>query len=204
MVAKIFISYRRDDSKYQARMIYEAFCNVIPRDRVFMDIDTIPLGANFRTILKDWVDQCEVLLALIGSGWIDASDPSTKRRRLENPSDFVRIEISEALARKIPVVPVFIDGAPLLDSDLLPDDLRELAERQAEFVEFRTFHADVERLIRKLNLGQAVDKVTAQTHPGASAKSRGPRSAQTNRWGERGRAAAGTNQGRGRPPGAGS
>jgi hypothetical protein len=151
MVAKIFISYRRDDSKYQARMIYEAFCDVFPRDCVFMDIDTIPLGANFRTILKDWVDQCEVLLALIGPGWIEASDPNTKRRRLENPSDFVRIEISEALARKIPVIPVFIDGAPLLDTDLLPGDLRELAERQAEFVEFRTFHADVERLIRKLN-----------------------------------------------------
>jgi trehalose synthase-fused probable maltokinase len=173
MVAKIFISYRRDDSRYQARMIYDALCNVVPRDRVFMDIDTIPLGANFRTILKDWVDQCEVLLALIGPGWMDARDPSTKRRRLENRSDFVRIEIGEALARRIPVVPVFIDGAPLLDVELLPDDLRELAERQSEFVEFRTFNADVQRLIRRLNLGQAVDEAPAKIHPSASAKSRG-------------------------------
>jgi hypothetical protein len=79
MAAKVFISYRRDDSRYQARMIHAAFCQVIPHDRVFMDIDSIPPGTNFRKILKDWVDQCEVLLALIGPGWIDAKDPKTSR-----------------------------------------------------------------------------------------------------------------------------
>src|SRR5262249_40860448 len=147
---KVFISYRRDDSRYQARMIHAAFCQVIPRDHVFMDVDSIPPGANFRKILKDWVNQSEVLLALIGPGWIDVSDPKTKGRRLDNPSDFVRIEIGEALARDIPVVPVLIDGAPLPDIGLLPDDLKELVDRQAEFVEYRTFDADVERLIRKL------------------------------------------------------
>jgi len=150
MATKVFISYRRDVSRYQARMIHAAFCHVIPRDHVFMDVDSIPPGANFRKILKDWVNQSEVLLALIGPGWIDASDPKTKGRRLDNPSDFVRIEIGEALARDIPVVPVLIDGAPLPDIGLLPDDLKELVDRQAEIVEYRTFDADVERLIRKL------------------------------------------------------
>jgi hypothetical protein len=158
MATKVFISYRRDVSRYQARMIHAAFCQVIPRDQVFMDVDSIPPGANFRKILKDWVNQCEVLLALIGPGWIDASDPKTNRRRLDNPSDFVRIEIGEALARDIPVVPVLIDGAPLPEIGLLPDDLKELADRQAEFVEYRTFDADVERLIRKLRLDQGVDR----------------------------------------------
>src|SRR5262245_47295605 len=106
MTAKVFISYRRDDSRYQARMIHAAFCKAIPRDHIFIDVDSIQPGANFRKILKDRVNQCEVLLALIGPGWIDASDPQTKQRRVDNPSDFVRIEISEALARDIPVVPV--------------------------------------------------------------------------------------------------
>jgi hypothetical protein len=69
MAGKVFISYRRDDSKYQARMIYTAFCHVLPREYVFMDVDSIPPGANFRKILKDWVDECEVLLALVGPGW---------------------------------------------------------------------------------------------------------------------------------------
>ncbi len=164
MPSKVFISYRRDDSKYQARMVHTAFCQTVPRDHVFMDVDSIPPGANFRKILKDWVDQCEILLALIGPGWIDAIDPKTSRRRLDNPSDFVRIEIGEALARDIPVVPVLLDGTPMPDPDLLPDDLKELVDRQAEFVEYRTFDADVERLIRKLRLTQG------GTHSGSMPK----------------------------------
>ena len=88
------------------------------------------------------------------TGEIDARDPKSQRRRLDNPSDFVRIEIGAALARDIPVVPVLIDGTPMPDVGLLPDDLKELVDRQAEFVEYRTFDADVERLIKKLGLSQ--------------------------------------------------
>jgi hypothetical protein len=163
--AKVFISYRRDDSRYPARMIHAALCQVIPRDDVFMDVDSIPPGASFRKILKDWVAQCEVLLALIGPGWLDAPDPKTQRSRLDNPSDFVRIEIGEALARDIPVVPVLIDGTPMPDIDLLPDDLKGLVDRQAEFVEYRTFDADVERLIRKLKLSQGVSRTSSLQEP---------------------------------------
>lgn len=160
MQSKVFISYRRDDSRYQARMIYSALCQTVTREHVFMDVDSIPLGANFRKILKDWVDQCEVLLALIGQGWVDANDPKTSRRRLESADDFVRIEISEALARGIPVVPVLLDGAAMPDRNLLPDDMKELVDRQAEFVEYRTFDADVERLIRKLRLSRGGDPLS--------------------------------------------
>jgi predicted ATPase len=154
MPSKVFISYRRDDSKYQARMIHEAFCRVLPQEHVFMDIASIPPGSNFRKILSGWVNECEVLLALVGREWIDATDPKTSRRRLDNPSDFVRMEIGEALARGIPVVPVLIDGTPMPDVDSLPDDLKDLVDRQAEFVEYRTFDADIERLIKKLRLTQ--------------------------------------------------
>lgn len=148
----IFVSYRRDDSRYQARMIHSAFVKATSADHVFMDIDSIPPGANFRKRLKDWVDRCTILLALMGRDWMDVTDPSTGRRRLENPSDFVRIEIAEALARDIPVVPVLLDGTPMPEANRLPDDLKELANRQAVFVEFRTFDTDVDRLIAKLGL----------------------------------------------------
>jgi formylglycine-generating enzyme required for sulfatase activity len=161
MPSKVFISYRRDDARYQARMIYEAFSRVLPREHVFMDMDSIAPGANFRKILKGWVDECEVLLALIGPNWLNATDPKTKDRRLDSPSDYVRIEIGEALARGIPVVPVLIDGAPLPDIDLLPDDLKELVDRQAEHLQFLTFEGDCERLIRKLRLTEQ----PAQTTP---------------------------------------
>lgn len=163
MATKVFISYRRDDVRYQARDIYEAFCKAIPSDDVFMDVNSIPPGADFRKILKDWVNQSEVLLALIGPGWIDARDPKTKRWRLDNPSDFVRIEIGEALARGIPVVPVLIDGTPMPDVGRLPEDLKGLVDRQAEFVDYRTFDADVQRLIRKLGLGQDSKVAVPQT-----------------------------------------
>ncbi len=160
-MTRICISYRRDDSKWQARPIYNAFCQVVANDDVFMDIDSIPPGANFRKTLKSWVNECDVLLALIGPDWIDATDPSTGQRRLDNPSDFVRIEIGEALTREIPVVPVVLDGTPLPDVDLLPDDLKELADRQAEFVNYLTFDTDVARLIRKLRLGAGAPTPTA-------------------------------------------
>jgi biotin carboxyl carrier protein len=152
MARKIFISYRRDDSRYQARLIYAAFTQVIPPDHVFMDIASIPLGADFRKVLKGWVEQCDILLALIGSGWIDAVDPKTGQKRLTNPADFVRIEIGAALARDIPVVPVLLDGAPMPDAEALPDELKELIFRHAEFVEYRRFDDDVARLIKKLAL----------------------------------------------------
>ena len=147
---RFFISYRRQDSKYQARMIYDAFAREVGQDNVFMDVDSIPPGANFRKTLKEWVDRCDALLALIGPEWIAVADPATRAPTLDNPNDLVRIEIAEALARGIPVVPVLLDGADVPQVEQLPDDLKELCDRQAEFVEFRTFNADVERLIARL------------------------------------------------------
>jgi formylglycine-generating enzyme required for sulfatase activity len=153
---KIFISYRRDDSKWQAHRIYEALRRVVPGEHLFMDIDSIPPGADFVDILEGWVGACDVMLALIGPGWIDAADPKTGQRRLDNPHDFVRIEIREALRRNIALVPVLLDHAPMPEADGLPEDLRRLVRRNAEFVEFRTFNADVARLVRKLGLASGV------------------------------------------------
>ena len=151
---KVFISYRRDDARYPARDIYRAFAAVLPPDHVFMDVDSIPPGANFLKILEDWVDRCDILLALIGAGWINSIDPKTGVRRLDNPKDFVRIEIRKALSRNIPVVPVILDGAAIPEEDALPDDLKELAVRHAEFVNLATFDHDVERLMRKLGFAR--------------------------------------------------
>ncbi len=78
MAHKVFISYRRDDSRYQARMIYIAFTQIIPREHVCMDVDSIPLGIDYRKILKGWVDECDVLLALIGPGWIGLGLPTLR------------------------------------------------------------------------------------------------------------------------------
>jgi len=152
MPRKVFISYRRDDTKWQAREIYRALTQVLPRDHVFMDIDSIPIGIDFVEFLEGWVNQCDIMLALIGAGWADGIDPKTGRPRLENPNDFVRIEVRKGLARGIPVVPILLDGAQLPDVAQLPDDLPRLVRRNAEFIEHRTVDSDVERLIRRLRL----------------------------------------------------
>ena len=161
MSGKIFISYRRDDSRYQARMIYEAFLRGMPRENVFMDIDTIPLGVNFVKVLEGWVEQCEVLLVLMGAGWANSTDPKTGKRRLDNPKDFVRLEIRGALTRDIPVVPVILDGAEIPDEAQLPDDIKGLLTRNAEFVEYRNFDADVQRLLKKLGVGVSAKQTAA-------------------------------------------
>jgi formylglycine-generating enzyme required for sulfatase activity len=151
-MTKVFISYRRDDSKYQALRIYEALIKVLPKDQVFMDIGTIKPGVDFVEMLEGWVDKCELLLALIGAGWVDAADPRTGKRRLDDENDFVRIEVREALKRGIPVVPVILEGARMPEASELPADLSKLIRRQAEFVEFRTFDTDVARLIDRLGI----------------------------------------------------
>src|SRR5262249_42261642 len=145
-------NYRREDSQYQAREIYNALRDVLTPEKVFMDIDSIPLGEDFVSFLEAWVARCDVLLALIGPTWLTVTDASTGQRRLDNVDDFVRIEIREGLRRKIPVVPVLLDRAPMPQANELPEDIRLLARRQSEFVEFRTLDADIARLIKRLRL----------------------------------------------------
>jgi hypothetical protein len=148
----IFISYRRDDSKWPAKQICDALLRTLRREQVFIDIDSIQPGADFRRILEEWVNECEFLLALIGPNWISASDPATSHRRLDDPNDFVRIEIRAAFSRAIPVVPILLDGAPMPKLDQLPKDMAKLVNSQAEIVELRTFNTDVERIIKRLGI----------------------------------------------------
>jgi hypothetical protein len=109
-----------------------------------MDSSSITPGADFPQFIKDWVNRCDVMLALITPGWI--KDLKIRRSGSRNRSDWVRIEIGAALARSVPVVPVLMDGTPKPEESLL-GDLKDLADRQAEFIDFRTFDDDVKRLI---------------------------------------------------------
>src|SRR5262249_23965317 len=151
---KVFVSYRREDSKWPARQIYEAFLRHLPPKQVFIDIESIPPGADFVEILEQQDEACEMVLALIGPGWIGNVEPKTGLRRLDNPDDFVRIEICAALSRAIPVVPVLLEGAPMPEVNQLPEDMRRLVRRQAAFVAYLTFDTDVDRLIKRLGFGK--------------------------------------------------
>jgi TIR domain len=170
-LAKVFISYRREDSKWPARQLYEAFLRHLPHEQVFIDIDSIPPGADFVEILQHQVRECEIVLALIGPGWVENTDAKTGQRRLDDPKDFVRIEICAALSRAIPVVPVLLEGAQMPKADQLPEDMRMLVRRQAEFVGYLSFDTDVDRLIRRLGFGKEKQPSPGpSTPPGSGGK----------------------------------
>lgn len=147
MAPKLFISYRRDDSAGHAGRVHDRLQQEFGRDLLFMDVDSIPLGTNFVKVIGDEVAKCDALLAIIGPGWLDARDEKGKRR-LENPDDFVRIEIGTALKRNIRVIPILLEGTQVPKADQLPDNLKELAFRNALEVRHASFSADMDRLIR--------------------------------------------------------
>jgi TIR domain-containing protein len=147
MAPKLFISYRRDDSAGHAGRVHDRLQREFGRDLLFMDVDSIPLGTNFVNVIGDEVAKCEALLALMGPGWLDARDEKGKRR-LENPDDFVRVEIGTALKRGIRVIPILLEGTRVPKADQLPDDLKELAFRNALEVRHASFPEDMDRLIR--------------------------------------------------------
>jgi len=120
------------------------------RANVFKDVDSIPLGADFRQILRAAVGQCAAMLVVIGRRWLDVAEPHG-RCRLDNPNDFVRIEIEDALARGIPVIPVLVQGAPMPRADQLGPSLAPLAYRHG--IEVRGdphFHRDADQLLDHL------------------------------------------------------
>lgn len=145
---KIFISYRRTDSAYPAQSIYEALIKHFGNESVIFDVESINYGSDFVQYLNDSVAQCDILLALIGDHWLSELGGDGKPR-LENPNDFVRIEIETALKRDIPVIPVLVGRAAVPKIEQLPIVLQDLAARQAAEVRpGRDFHAHLERLIK--------------------------------------------------------
>lgn len=173
-MAKIFISYRREDSQHQADRLHAALSKRIPKRNIFIDVDNIPVGVDFVQHLDQQVGQCDVLLALIGPDWLEAKNPQTGKRRLDDPKDFVRIEIAAALKRGIPVAPVLLDGAPFPPEHKLPEDLKALTRRNGVEVRRLTFDADAERLVRGLELTRAAAAAKpASARPAPAAGSSG-------------------------------
>jgi hypothetical protein len=148
---RIFISYRRVDSAGYAGRIYDRLAAHFGKDAIFMDVDTIEAGLDFVEVLENAVQSCDVLVALIGRQWLEIKDEEGKRR-LDNPQDFVHIEVAAALSRSIRVIPVLVDGTPMPYSDQLPANLQPLARRNAVPVNHYSFHNDANRLIEQLEL----------------------------------------------------
>jgi hypothetical protein len=144
---KIFICYRREDSAYPAHQIYIELTDHFGSESVVFDVDTIPLGIDFRKYLNKQVSKCDILLAVIGDKWIEIL-----KRNLDEPNDFVRIEIQAALKREIPVVPVLVGKASMPSEEYLPPEIAGLAYMQAAEVRAGPYlKTHLKRLIEGLN-----------------------------------------------------
>jgi hypothetical protein len=133
----IFISYRRSDNPDAVGRIYDRLVSEFGKARVFKDVDSIPLGQDFRGHLNDIVGNCAAVLAIIGPKWTDVRS-ETGQRRLDDPDDFVRIELEAALERKVPVVPVLVGHAVMPATSQLPASHRWPSAKPWMCVRIRT------------------------------------------------------------------
>jgi hypothetical protein len=147
----VFISYRREDSAGFAGRIYDRLTRRLEAKSVFLDVDNIQPGLDFFDVLSKKLRLCDALIAVIGKNWNSSADQDN-RRRLDDPDDFVRIEIEAALQRGIRVIPVLVDGATMPRREDLPDSLQKLRRRQAIEISHNRFDSDVERLTHALSL----------------------------------------------------
>jgi len=141
----VFISYRREDSAAYAGRLFDILSTEFGQENTFMDLTTIEGGDDFSVVIERKLDVSDALLAVIGPHWLTVTEPNGGRR-LDNASDFVRLEIGKALERGILVIPVLVGGASLPNTNDLPSNLRALCERQAMEVRDSHFHADVKEL----------------------------------------------------------
>ena len=129
-MARIFVSYRREDSIAYAGRLSDYLTARFGKDQVFMDIDTLKPGEDFVDVLQSTVSSCDVLIAVIGKQWLTAVDENGKPR-LQTPDDFVRLEIATALERDVRVIPALVGGASMPRDTELPEALKRLARRHA-------------------------------------------------------------------------
>jgi TIR domain len=168
----IAISYRREDTAPITGRIYDRLQAIFGRDQVFMDLDSIPFGVDFRTHIAESLSRCHALLVVIGPHWLGVSPDGS--RRIDDPSDFVRLEVAQALARNIRVIPLLIDRTDMPSSSSLPEDLKSLAFRNALRVDSGAdFHHHIDRLCKSLQstLGSSTSTASCSPQPVTSTSS---------------------------------
>jgi hypothetical protein len=173
----IFISYRRENCAGEARALFNDMRERLGESSVFMDVDSIALGRDFRGALQRTLASCDIVLVLIGRNWADAKDEEG-RTRLEDPGDFVRLEIEAALKRDIIVMPILVQGAHMPAATQLPSEIRDLVYRNGFELSHNRWESDIDEMLRRLNLNppatgatqrQSARPTSAPVAPAASA-----------------------------------
>jgi hypothetical protein len=121
----VFISYRRADSGDIVGRLSEHLGAKLGEHAVFKDVDSLRAGDDFRAQLDASIKACLVLLCVMGERWV--GPPGAPARLIDNPEDYVRIEVETALQRNIPVIPVFVGAMRMPTADFFPASLKALA-----------------------------------------------------------------------------
>lgn len=158
-MAGVFISYRREDAAADAGRLFDDLQRRCLKDQVFLDL-SIRAGEKFPELLSEKLRDCDVLLVLIGTRWLDVKNEDTGQRRLEDEQDFVRFEIASALAMRKLVVPVLLPGAKMPRPGELPESIRELAWLNAFELRHNRWATDLNLLMqqfpRSLRCGEEI------------------------------------------------
>lgn len=170
---RIFISYRRQETAYPAGWLYDRLASRYGDSQIFKDVDSIEPGDDFVEVITNAVGNCDVLLALVGDEWLTIADADGKRR-LDDPNDFVRLEIEAALTRNVRVIPILVDGSRMPRAEEVPASLAGLVRRQALELSPARFDSDTGRLVRVIDktlaeMRTADDTATAVSEPGVKA-----------------------------------
>ncbi|HEX3326437.1 MAG TPA: family 43 glycosylhydrolase [Actinomycetota bacterium] len=144
---RAFINYRREDTSGHAGRLYDSLTAAMGEENVFMDIDAIAAGEDFPTVINRALQSCDVLLALIGTRWLTVAD-TKGRPRLEDPGDFVRVEIEAGLERDdVVVIPVLVQETGMPGANDLPKSMAALTRRNAFQLSDNRWRSDIDRLI---------------------------------------------------------
>src|SRR6266545_2181592 len=146
---RIFLNYRRDETSGHAGRLFDVLAARFGNDHVFMDIDRIEPGLDFADVISEAVASCDVFIALIGSRWLTSAD-AKGRPRLENPEDFIRLELEAALELDVRLIPALVQNAQMPSSDELPETLRPYARRHAVELSDTRWTFDIGKLIETL------------------------------------------------------
>jgi hypothetical protein len=165
---RVFINYRRSDSQGSAGRLFDRLLQHFERDQLFIDVDAIEPGVDFVDSLDKQVSNCSAFIAVIGPGWLTARNAAGERR-LDNPSDYVRVEIESALKRDIRVIPVLVDGASMPPPSELPASLEPLSRRNAVEIAHHRFTTDCDALAVAIKRALGMAPPSATT-PGTAAQ----------------------------------
>jgi TIR domain len=152
---KIFLSYRRLDTAAITGRIFDRLVAHFGRHAIFMDVDDIPVGTDFRKHIDGVLRQCDIFLAVVGAKWLGVD--LAEMPRILDETDPIRNELRTALQIELPIIPVLVDGAKMPSARELPDDLRQVAARNAaEVSSGRDFDSQIRHLIG------SIDRIIAQ------------------------------------------